>query len=175
MLNWNAAAEEHRTRGLLSRKALLDDLEEALVPGSGPLLLVMFELGGLREILTSLSAEEGDALLVRLARRFSDEIGRDARSYESRRDQLIALVPARGGDPSLERARTGLAEAAAPHRLEIVYGAALLPDEARTPVEALERADERLFVSRLTRGRDRRDARRVAAGLRGLPSRESRA
>jgi len=142
-----AAALGSQGRQLFSRSTLLVDLEHAARPGTEPTVLVIAHLPDLRQLLTTLPAQAAELLLARLTQRLSDEFGPSARSYESRRDQFLFLLPAADAELRLERAGAGIAEAADPYRLEVAFGTALLPNEASTPVEALECADERLFVA----------------------------
>jgi GGDEF domain-containing protein len=132
--------------GLYNRNKLLSDLEQALVPGSPPSLLAVFELVGIKPLVAAMASEEVDSLLVRLALRLMHELGPAAESYRPRREEFCALLPAAQAEAILERTTAGLAEAAKPYPIAVVYGTALLPDEATEPLAALEIADERLFA-----------------------------
>jgi GGDEF domain-containing protein len=132
--------------GPFNRNKLLADLEVALAPGSPPTLLAVFELLGIKPLIDVMAAEEVDALLARLAVRLMHELGPTAESYRPRHEEFCALLPLADAEPMLERATAALAEAAKPYPIAVVYGTVLLPDEATGPLEALERADERLFA-----------------------------
>jgi GGDEF domain-containing protein len=152
------AEPDDRLTGLFNRQQLLGDLERALAPDAPPQVLVVFELVGIKPFMSAMAEEEVDSLLSRLALRLMHELGPDAESYRPRREEFCALLPLAEAETMLTRAQAGLAEAAKPYPISVFYGTALLPDEAGSPVEALERADERLFtLTRPPEQRRRRD------------------
>jgi GGDEF domain-containing protein len=144
--------------GLFNRNKLLTDLEHALAPGSPPLVLAVFELVGIKPLIDTMAADEVDSLLTRLALRLMHELGPTAETYRPRREEFCALLPAARAETMLGRATAGLTEAAKPYPLTVLYGTAAIPAEATDPIEALERADERLFaLTRTEPQRRRRD------------------
>src|SRR5581483_10343920 len=116
--------------GALPRGMLLIDLRDALAVGAEPTVLVIFQVVGLQTLLDALPVEAAEILLARLTLRLADERGRDARAYRPRREEFAALLPVAGAERKLDRARSGLVEAAKPYRLSVLHGSALLPAEA---------------------------------------------
>jgi GGDEF domain-containing protein len=151
-------APEPPLTGPFNRTKLLADLEAALVPGTGPSVLAVFELVGIKPLLAAVVAEEVESLLTRLALRLMRELGPAAECYRPRREEFCALLPMTDAAAALGRATAGLIEAAKPLPIGVLYATTLLPEEAATPLEALERADKRLFaLAHPEDGRRRRD------------------
>ena len=148
--------------GLFDRAELVEDLARAVVPNAPPSRLVVFELLGLEVLLDVLPREDGEFLLVRLAARLKSALG-SGPCYLSRRAEFCCLLSLAQAETTLERAKLALSAAARPYLLTISYTVVHLPDEARDPVEALERADTQLL--KLTRTEERRRKRDRTAGV----------
>jgi len=146
--------------GLFDRAELVADLARAVVPNAPPSRLVVFELVGLEVLLDVLPREDGELLLARLAVRLRHGLG-SAPCYHSRRAEFCCLLSLAQAETTLERAKLALSAAARPYLLTTSYAVVRLPDEARDPVEALERADKQLLTLASMPGR-RRKRDRVA-------------
>jgi GGDEF domain-containing protein len=132
--------------GLGTRQALLGELEGAVHGGSVPALLVIFSLDGFEEYVTLYGSLAARTLVVKLAARLAEALGPEARCYRPRQDELAALVPTRidGVREILDAAVLALRERAPSVTVSAAWGAAMLPEEASDPVEALRVADTRL-------------------------------
>jgi GGDEF domain-containing protein len=132
--------------GFRTRSALLADLAVAVEGARGPTLLVVFGLDGFDEYVTLFGSLAGRALLVKLGARLAGALGAGATCYRPRQDEFAALVPTTIGAVAevLDRAVAALRERAAPVAVTAAWGAAMLPEEAADPVDALRLADTRL-------------------------------
>ncbi len=132
--------------GFGTRSSLMAALETALEPGSQPILLVVFGLEGFDEYVALFGSLAGRTLLVRLAARLSVALGTTASCYRPRRDELGALVPTSilEAMPILDAAVAALRERGTSVAVTASWGAAMLPEEASEPIDALRLADERL-------------------------------
>ena len=132
--------------GFGTRQALLAELEGAVEKGSAPTLLVLFGLDGFDEYVSLFGSLAGRTLIVKLAARLADALGSGASCYRPRRDEFAALVPTPIGGVTeiLDTAVVALRERAASVAVSAAWGAAMLPDEAGTAIDALKLADSRL-------------------------------
>jgi GGDEF domain-containing protein len=132
--------------GLGTRQALLGELAGAVHGGSAPTLLVIFSLDGFDDYVTLFGSLAGRTLVVKLAGRLADALGPEARCYRPRQDEFAALVPTQidGVREILDAAVLALRERAPSVTVSAAWGAAMLPEEASEPVEALRVADTRL-------------------------------
>lgn len=135
--------------GLSSRHKLMADLDDAIEPSSETTLLVIFDIDGLQRHAENAGEEEANRLLVRLAAQLTRVLDQSATCYRTRAWELSALITA-----PIPAAMTLLTEAVSAFErlgeeadLSASFGAAILPDEATEPIEALMIADERLFIS----------------------------
>lgn len=150
--------------GFGTRQALLAELEAAVGKGSRPTLLVIFGLDGFDEYVSLFGSLAGRTLIVKLASRLADALGPGASCYRPRRDEFAALVPTPVGGVTevLDAAVAALRERAASVAVSTAWGAAMLPEEAGDPVEALKLADGRLASNApRRRRRNRRAAKRT--------------
>ena len=142
-----------------SRADLIVDLTAAVEPGSPARTLVLFEFAGFGEYVELYGRLEAQALLARLAARLSGAVTEPARYYRPRGDEFAALITTSiaTAEPILSAAISTLTDRFEQFRITPSFGAALLPDEASDPVDALMLADRRLFVSAVGRSvRERR-------------------
>ena len=132
--------------GLGTRRALLDELDGAVREGSASTLLVIFSLDGYDDYLTLFGSLAGQSLVAKLAARLAGALGPDAHCYRPRQDEFAALVqtPIDGVREILDAAVTALRERDTTVTVSAAWGAAMLPEEASNPVEALRVADTRL-------------------------------
>lgn len=146
--------------GFGSRRALLEDLAELVGDDAPPSVVAIFALEGLGEYGTFHGDLAREALLARLAQRLALKLRRVGACYRPRTDEFIALISAPLGDviPLLDACAGVLRERDRYVTITASFGAALLPDEASDPIEALRVADERL-LSNSPRRRPRRRQR----------------
>ena len=145
--------------GLGTRAEMMIDLADAVKPTSPARTLALFDFAGLDEYADLYGRLEGQALLVRLAGRLSEALGQPAIYYRPRSDEFAALIEASiaAAEPLLVAAVLTLKNRFEQFSITPTFGAALVPDEASDPIEALILADQRLFLSTLARrSRERR-------------------
>jgi GGDEF domain-containing protein len=132
--------------GFGTRTKLLRDLAVAVKPASPPTLLVVFALDGLDEYTELLGRLESQTLIVRLASRLAGALEPAGYCYRPRGPEFAALVhtPIATVKPYLDAAVLALRERSGRVPVMATFGAAMLPDEASDPLEALRIADERL-------------------------------
>jgi GGDEF domain-containing protein len=147
-----------RLTGFGTRLGLMIDLAEAVSPFSFPRTLACFDLGGLHEYGALYGSVEVDALLPRLAARFSAALGHAA-CYRPRDDEFAALLDdsLAASEPRLLAAAEALTVRFGQFGIAFAFGAAVVPTEADDPVEAIALADSRLFQH--ARGRPERERR----------------
>jgi GGDEF domain-containing protein len=146
--------------GFRAREQLVLDLEDALAPDVAPSVIAVFDLSGLSAYERALGERAGDALIARLANRFARVIEPAGVCYRAREDEFWAIVRtliSEAGRPVLEEASEELSEQTEFLQLTASFGAALLPDEGDSPIDALMLADRRLAaVATVRTRRDRR-------------------
>jgi two-component system, cell cycle response regulator len=155
--------EEARTdslTGLRNRRSLMDDLAEelALATPAQPRALVLFDLDGFKEYNDAFGHPAGDGLLVRLGLRLADAARGHGRAYRLGGDEFCVLLrpgPA-GVEPLALACVAALSEQGEGFVVTTSHGAVLAPDEVRTPTEALQLADRRMYA--------RKSGRRMSAG-----------
>jgi len=143
-----------------NRYALMEDLLDALEPGSRERVLGVFDLAGLEEYRVASGGPAADELVVRLARVLVKALGLSATCYRIRQDELCALVdvPVGVARPMLDSVVVALRDEGASSQVAASCGVAALPGEAEDPIEALIIADQELSLTR--RARERRRSRR---------------
>jgi GGDEF domain-containing protein len=145
--------------GLGTRAELMLDLAESIDPTSPARTLALFDFAGLSEYADLYGRLEGQALLVRLADRLSEALEQPATYYRPRSGEFAALIETSiaTAEPLLLAAVSTLTIRFEQFEITPTFGAALLPDEASDPVDALMLADQRLFLNTLARrARERR-------------------
>lgn len=143
-----------------NRDALMEDLLDALEPGSRERVLAVFDLAGLEEHRFANGTRAADALVARLARVLVKALGVSATCYRIRQDELCALVdiPVEAARSVLDSVLVALSDEAGSSHVAASCGVAALPNAAEDPIEALMIADQELSLTR--RGRERRRSRR---------------
>jgi diguanylate cyclase (GGDEF)-like protein len=133
---------------LPNRRKAMADLA-ALFAGEPPAsVLVVFDLDGFKSYNDTFGHPAGDALLSRLGRRLANAVGERALAYRLGGDEFC--VVGRGVDA--ERAALETAGAAAlseygeAFSITASYGSVLIPAEARSPEEAMQASDQRMYA-----------------------------
>jgi two-component system cell cycle response regulator len=146
--------------GFGTRAALMEDLAEVVGPDAPPSAVAIFALEGLGEYGAFHGDLARERVVARLAERLATKLGPPGSCYRPRNDEFIALIAAPLAEviPLLDASAATLRERDRYVTITASFGAALLPDEASEPIEALRIADERLS-SNSPRRRPRRRQR----------------
>lgn len=143
--------------GLGNRRLLMADLEAALSDASAedPRMVVLFDLDGFKGYNDTYGHPAGDALLARLGAKLRAAVEPYGRAYRIGGDEFCALVPTLGSAPAafLAAARHALSEEGEGFSVHASSGAATIPLEALTAVEALQIADRRMYAQKDRRSR----------------------
>ena len=141
--------------GLGNRRKLLRDADELFDKATHerPVLFGMFDLDGLKKYNDSYGHPAGDALLLRMGAKLERTVHPMGHAYRIGGDEFCILL---AGDE--QQCRAGQAEAAAAlnDAFESVTvgnssGYVLIPSEAKDAVEAMKRADRRLYAAKSRR------------------------
>jgi two-component system cell cycle response regulator len=150
--------------GLRNRRCLMADLETDLPRATleRPLALLLFDLNGFKAYNDTFGHLAGDALLARLGARLADAVEERGRAYRLGGDEFCALVAPGARLEAIGAACVAsLSEHGEGFTVTTAYGAALIPEEADTAVEALRVADRRMYAEkgggRMSAGRQSRD------------------
>jgi predicted signal transduction protein with EAL and GGDEF domain len=143
--------------GFGNRDRLFADLDEAVAELSASKLMVIFELGGLKQHARAFGATATNSLLTCLANRLAETVGTSGSCYSLRGAEFCTLVDDPGSERSalLETVAAALCENDGGHEVSAAFGAVLLPGEAEDTARALELADQRLNFQKRARGFDR--------------------
>jgi diguanylate cyclase (GGDEF)-like protein len=136
---------------LANRRSLRADLEERLTrpPGHPPSLLVVFDLDGFKPYNDTFGHQAGDALLARLGGKLgAAAAAAGGQAYRLGGDEFCFLmdVDPEGLDHHLAAAAEALTESGEQFSIQASYGAVLIPHEAESSDEALQRADQRMYA-----------------------------
>jgi diguanylate cyclase (GGDEF)-like protein len=138
-----ADATTDKLTGLPNRRALTDDLDDALAGGRDH-TLVFFDLDGFKTYNDTFGHAAGDALLGRLASKLG--------GYRLGGDEFCLLV--RGAlterSPEVADAVAALSEGS----ITASHGLVLIPSEAATASDALQLADQRMYSRKRRRRAD---------------------
>lgn len=150
----NLAATTDGLTGLGNRRKLMADLEEAAAGArpDQPLLVAMFDLDGFKSYNDAFGHPAGDALLVRLGRKFESMVRGRGQTYRLGGDEFC-LVTSQGGGvgPALvEAAALALSDRGEGFHVTASKGWCQLPSEARNASEALRLADTRMYADKLS-------------------------
>ena len=136
--------------GLWNRRRLLIDLAELLDDGRSALLM-LFDLNGFKDYNDSYGHLVGDSLLERLGGQLRDAVEPRARAYRLGGDEFCVIAPQPTPEGRLGyelTAAAALSEVGDAFTVTSSYGSVLLPDEARTPAEALRLSDQRMYAEK---------------------------
>jgi diguanylate cyclase (GGDEF)-like protein len=144
------AAHTDALTGLRNRRQLLSDLEDACRAGDNErFALVLFDLDGFKNYNDSFGHLPGDALLKRLGQKLAASVQGWGQTYRLGGDEFCVLAPLRGREGPDGLAAMGaeaLTEEGEGFVIGASYGAAVVPDEGRSPSELLATADLRMYA-----------------------------
>jgi two-component system cell cycle response regulator len=168
-----ASRDEARTdalTGLGNRRALIDDLEQAIAAGAQrSVVLALYDLDGFKLYNDTFGHGAGDALLARLAGALREAVGDRGHAYRMGGDEFCIVVDALGADDVSESA-FALTERGEGFSVGCSFGAIRLPQEAATTKAALSIVDARMYLDkaggRQSAGSQSRDVLRQAVSER---------
>jgi diguanylate cyclase (GGDEF)-like protein/putative nucleotidyltransferase with HDIG domain len=134
--------------GLGNRRKLLDDLT-SVVLGKNVYVFAVFDLNGFKQYNDLYGHPAGDVLLARLGEKLDRFIADRGAAYRMGGDEFCILCPE---DVDSEAIVAGAVRALADHgdgfTVTAAHGRTVLPAEAATPTEALQLADQRMYVNK---------------------------
>ena len=136
---------------LPNRRQLMADLERLEEHDELPeTLLGMFDLDGFKSYNDTFGHAAGDALLTRLGHRLTDATAPAGRAYRLGGDEFCVLAPTAGLDAErfLDLANSALSEHGEGFAIGCSHGAVILPAETPDTEEALQVADQRMYISK---------------------------
>jgi diguanylate cyclase (GGDEF)-like protein len=144
-----AEAATDALTGLGNRRALMRDLDEALVTATEarPLVLCLFDLDGFKQYNDTFGHPAGDSLLVRLGARLEQATAGLATVYRMGGDEFCVLASTGpdGRAQLADVAARALSEKGEAFTIGCSYGVATLPHDGSTPEDALRVADRRMY------------------------------
>jgi HD-GYP domain-containing protein (c-di-GMP phosphodiesterase class II) len=113
----------------------------------------MFDLDGFKTYNDSFGHPAGDALLARLGQKLSAAVRPHGRAYRLGGDEfcLLASVEGAAAGNLIAVASAALQESGEAFTIGSSHGAAVLPDEAERPDDALRLVDQRMYSEKGTR------------------------
>lgn len=152
------SVEESRTdelTGLPNRRALMLDLESAIVRPAAPgslRLFALFDLDGFKLYNDTFGHPAGDALLERLGGRLERFAVSKGRAYRLGGDEfcLLAECTAAEVDAIVAGATAALAESGEGFAIRASQGNVLLPSEAGSVEAAMQLADRRMYANKIS-------------------------
>ena len=134
--------------GLGNRRKLIDDLA-VTVEGKTAHVLALFDLNGFKQYNDLFGHPAGDVLLTRLGAKLERFVAGRGSAYRMGGDEFCILCLE---DVDAEAVVEGAAHALAEHgdgfAVTAAHGRVLLPAEASTPAEALQRSDQRMYANK---------------------------
>jgi len=158
--------------GLGNRRKLLEDLEAAFerAQAGTPETLVFFDLDGFKRYNDSFGHGAGDALLRRLGASLGAAVDGHGAAYRLGGDEFCALLAGTVASdaPPLQAARAALSEQGSGFSVTASCGVVCVPDDADTVSEALNLADERMYLDKAASGRSSRVRSQAALMQQGV-------
>jgi two-component system cell cycle response regulator len=134
--------------GLGNRRKLLDDLEATLEEKTMHVLAV-FDLNGFKHYNDSFGHPAGDALLARLGEKLGRFVAGRGSAYRMGGDEFCILCTEHAdAEAVVAGAACALADHGAGFAITAAHGLVLLPSEASTATEALQRSDQRMYANK---------------------------
>ena len=138
-----------------NRRCFMLDLQNHLQYSgeASPFVLALYDLDGFKSYNDSVGHLAGDALLKRLAAKLAAATASWGKPYRMGGDEFCVLADASAGeaDKLVAAAAQALSEEGEGFVITSAYGAAVLPDEAATPSDALRLADTRMYAQKESR------------------------
>jgi diguanylate cyclase (GGDEF)-like protein len=171
-----AAAATDELTGLANRRQLMADLTVQCHDADvdRPAILVLLDLNGFKLYNDSFGHPAGDALLARLANNLGTALAGIGTAYRLGGDEFCVLADAAGPgrDHIVATAASALVEHGEGFSITASYGAAVIPDEATTPAEAVRTADTRMYAQK-SGGRPSAEQQSAAVLLAALSERHA--
>jgi two-component system, cell cycle response regulator len=134
--------------GLGNRRKLLDDLAATLDENT-PQILAVFDLNGFKHYNDSFGHPAGDALLARLGEKLDGFVAGRGSAYRMGGDEFCILCTQDAdAEAVVEGAACALGDHGAGFAVSAAHGMVLLPSEASTATEALQRSDQRMYANK---------------------------
>lgn len=123
-----------------------------------PLTLLLLDLNGFKRYNDTFGHPAGDEVLTRLGGRLRGAVGADGSAYRMGGDEFAVLITSAEAqrDAIVKRAAEALTESGKGYELDAAWGAASIPSEADTPLDAMRLADVRMYAQK--------ESRRLAPG-----------
>ncbi len=160
---WHNAHHDLLT-GLPNRRLFLDRLEQEVKHAKRsdrPLSLLFMDLDGFKEVNDSLGHDAGDHLLTDVAKRLTDCVREDDTVARLGGDEFTVILTSARQRKDIELvAQTIIDALAAPFHIEqepvkisVSIGIAFYPEDASSPVELLEAADQAMYRAKKSASR----------------------
>ncbi len=163
--------------GLGNRGGMQVDLEAACrrAAAEAPATLLLFDLNGFKRFNDTFGHPAGDDLLVRLGEELRKAVGEAGSVYRIGGDEfcVLATCPPQELAGLTRRAATALTEKQAGVEVSSSWGAVTLPEEAGSPLEALQLADVRMYAQKESRRVARTEIEEPAPSITRAPTPQS--
>lgn len=141
--------------GLANRGRMQVDVEAIVSQATAehPVCLAFLDLNGFKHYNDNFGHPAGDALLVRLGEALRTAIGEEGTAYRVGGDEFCVLLTCeqeRFAD-AIDKAGGALSESGKGFSIDASVGAAIVPDDAPNPSEALRLADVRMYAQKESR------------------------
>ena len=144
-----ADASTDALTGLGNRRRLLADLQAALAGATpeAPAAVALFDLNGFKDYNDTFGHPAGDALLAGLASELAGAVEGVGTAYRMGGDEFCVLFRCAPGEQAAIAAHAARALSTEVRGFPVTaaHGVVLVPTEARTPGDALRRADLRMY------------------------------
>jgi two-component system cell cycle response regulator len=146
--------------GLGNRRKLMDDLERAVgrAEQGFAFTLVFFDLDGFKRYNDSFGHAAGDSLLARVGAALEAAVEAEGQAYRLGGDEFCALLEGRFERQHrlIVSAASALTERGSAFTVSASFGLAIIPDDAGSPSNALQLADERMYADKARSNRNSR-------------------
>jgi diguanylate cyclase (GGDEF)-like protein len=141
--------------GLANRGRMQVDLSRlcAGAEDESPVSLLFLDLNGFKHYNDTFGHPAGDVLLTQLGSRLRDAVGEEGTAYRIGGDEFCVLLtcPRERFAAVTKKAAEALTEEGPAFTVNAAWGAAVIPGEARTPADALQLADVRMYAQKESR------------------------
>lgn len=138
--------------GLGNRRALMEALERQMPTADDgrPLVLVLFDLDGFKSYNDSFGHPAGDALLAQLGRNLALSVSGRGQAYRMGGDEFCALLQPghEVAQPIIDATAAALTIGGKGFTIGCSYGSIVMPREAHDLEDALQLADQRMYVAK---------------------------